>query len=206
MPSPPLTPEQWFAALVLSLSQAVGARTGWDRILHPLIGPIIDRLRGIKQSFARLAATIRAGTYVPRRFNGRRPPANPRPRPPNRLPQKFGWLLPLLPHAAASGSQLQYLFGDPEMVALMAAAPAALRRPLRSLCRMLAVRPPEILALPKKKPPKPRKAKPPRAAREAFVDPRPPTPADAPAWMRVALPRGERWTLTRMCGPKKNRA
>ncbi len=59
------------------------------------------------------------------------------------------------------GSQLQFLFAEPEMAALLAAAPAAMRRPLRSLCRMLGVEPPPILALPPRA--RPKQAQPPQA-------------------------------------------
>ena len=83
--------------------------------------------------------------------------------PSNPLPQKFGWLLKLVPEAVGYRSQLENLLRDPEMAALLAAAPTAMRRPLRSLCRMLGLPPPEILALPPRpKPPPP----PPRAKRE----------------------------------------
>jgi len=53
-----------------------------------------------------------------------------------------------VPETAVYRSQLQFLFADPEMAALMAAAPAAIGRPLCSLCRMLGVLPPKILAPP----------------------------------------------------------
>jgi hypothetical protein len=58
---------------------------------------------------------------------------------------------------------LETLLRDPEMVALMAAAPASAARLIRPLCWMLRVEPPEILALPPRprrvqnKPPKPPK-------------------------------------------------
>jgi hypothetical protein len=47
---------------------------------------------------------------------------------------------------------LDGLLHDPEMVALMQAAPAAMGRPIRSLCRMLGVHPPPAVALPRRKP------------------------------------------------------
>src|SRR5579859_4017940 len=126
----------------------------WGRLERPLALLILDRIRGIAQRFARLATRIGAGKYMPRR-----PAAAPRrrtaPRPcrPNPLPQGFAWLIKLVPEAAVYGSQLQFLFADPEMAALLEAAPASLRRPLRSLCRMLGVTPPPILAPPPPVPP-----------------------------------------------------
>jgi hypothetical protein len=148
----------------------------WGKLARPLGLLIMNRIREIKQRFARLAARIAAGTYVPRRSTTRRRLAEPKPRQPNPLPDDFAWLIKLVPETAAFGSQLQLLFADPEMAALMAAAPAAMRRPLRSLCRMLGVAPPPVLALPAK-PRAPRK--PPRAAPQA-----PPPRPQPPEWLR----------------------
>jgi hypothetical protein len=54
-------------------------------------------------------------------------------------PRRFGWLVRLASyHAAGYGSQLQTVLGQPEMVALLMAAPQA-ERILRPVCRMLAV-------------------------------------------------------------------
>jgi hypothetical protein len=147
VPTPP-APAERFATLLLRLSHAVAARSGGGLLSFALIALIVTRIRTIKQLFAGLAARIQAGTYQPRRFAPRRT-APGRPPPVDKLPKTFGWLLPLVPDAAAFGAQLQALLGDPEMAALIAAAPEAMRRPLRSLCRMLAVLPPPILARPK---------------------------------------------------------
>jgi len=55
------------------------------------------------------------------------------------LPRRFGWLVRAASyHAAGYGSQLQTVLGQPEMVALLMAAPQA-ERILRPVCRMLAV-------------------------------------------------------------------
>jgi len=70
-----------------------------------------------------------------------------------------------VPEAAASASQLRHLFTDPEMMALLAAAPTATLRPLRSLCRMLDVE------LPIPKPPRPARPKPPAKAAPARKPP-----------------------------------
>jgi hypothetical protein len=95
----------------------------------------------------------------------------------------------LLPPTNAYASQLEYLLRDPEMAALVAAAPASLGRPLRSLCRMLGLTPPPILA----PPPRPAKPKPAPAAPKP---PKPPPPPDWPGyrvpsahWPRGVLPR-----------------
>jgi hypothetical protein len=128
----------------------------------PLLTLLWDRLRRLAQRFAALAARAQAGTLRP----PRRRTAKPRQRPPNpnRLPQGFGWLVRLVQETACQGSQLNHLLQtDPEMQALLKAAPQAARL-LRPLCRMLAVRPdPGIIPpLPKRPPRKPRgQAKPP---------------------------------------------
>ena len=111
---------------------------------------ILERIKGINQRFARLAARVVAGRYAPRHraLAPGRAQANPSQRR-TKLPQSVGWLLKLVPEAVAYRAQLEHLFRNPEMVALMHAAPAPLRRPLRSLCRMLGVTPPPILATPR---------------------------------------------------------
>jgi hypothetical protein len=53
-----------------------------------------------------------------------------------------------VPEAVGYRSQLEAPFRDPAMAAPMAAAPASLSRPLRSLCRMPGLRPPPILVVP----------------------------------------------------------
>ena len=203
-PTPPPTPAERFADILWYLAQAVAAQTGWGLSLS-LIALIITRIRETKQAFARLAARIAAGTYAPRRRSGPpRPPAVRKPRPPpNPLLRKFGWLLPLVPPAVVFGGQLDSLLRDPEMAALLAAAPVSLRRPLRSLCWMLRVEPPKILARPAR-PARPRTPRPPRPRREPLPPYRPPTPPDAPAWMQNWPPSRTRWfSRTRSRSPPR---
>ncbi len=177
MSNPPRTPAECFATIILWLGRAVDGPSMWGHFSRPLALLILDRIRTINQAFARLAARIGAGTYIARRpADTPRQRAGPHPRKKNPLPQTFAWLVKLLPETAAYGSQLNHLFADPEMAALMAAAPAAMRRPLRSLCRMLGVDPPKVLALPPPPPrPKPeRKPKPPRHDRDPGFSPKRP--------------------------------
>jgi hypothetical protein len=61
-----------------------------------------------------------------------------------RLPRRPGWLRAVSLDTVAAGSQLQHLLNDPEMLALLDAAPGLVRL-LRPLCRMLAVRLPAHL-------------------------------------------------------------
>ena len=161
MPNPQPTAAERFARFLLHLIQGVAARSGAG-LPFPLIALIGTRIRLIKQSIARLAARVAGGTYAPRRSGPRRGSESPKPRQPSKLPQKFGWLLPLVPDAVVWRSQLERLFQDPEVVALLAAAPASLGRPLRSLCWMLCLRPPDILAPPPRA--RPAKAAPPPVA------------------------------------------
>jgi hypothetical protein len=147
MPTPPRSPAERFAAILLCLGQAVGKRTGWG--LHSwVIALITDRLRGIKQRFGRLAALMREGRYVLRR--------------------------------RASGPR-----------------PKTAGRPLRSLCRMLGIRPPPPVALPakprKKRVPRPKVPEPPL---------HPPHPPGTPEWLRT-MPGVKPWPLSRMLGRRR---
>ena len=192
--TPTLTAAERFASILQYLAQAVVTRSAFG-LSQVLIALIVTRIRDAKQAFARLAARIDAGTYAPRRRSSTppRPPAVQKPRPPpNPLARKFGWLLPLVPGAVVFRGQLETLLRDPEMAALLAAAPVSLRRPLRSLCWMLRVEPPKILARPAR-PAQPRKPRPPRPRREPLPPYRPPTPPDAPAWMQNWPPSRTRW-------------
>ena len=173
---PPLSPAQKFAAIILWLGRAVVARGGGDRLSAPLIALVIDRIREINQRVARLAARVAGGRYTPRRSAARRPATIRRPRRPGALPRHFGWLLPLVPEAVGYRSQLDHLLRDPEMLALIEAAPTAMRRPLRSLCWMLRLRPPPVLAPPALAPPAAR-----LAAKRALPPPPPPRARTVPA-------------------------
>ena len=189
MPHPPSVPVERFATMIAWLGNAVAAMGGGDRLGNLLICQIIERLRVIKQRFVGLAARIQAGRYKFRVVTApHRGAAKPRPADP--LPKKFGWLLPMVPDAVCYRSQFEWLLRDAEMVALVQAAPASMRRPLRSLCHILGLRPPEILALPKKPRPPP-KPKTPAAAPEPPPEPRVPPP-ELPEWirrMRRSLPQ-----------------
>jgi hypothetical protein len=157
MNTPPLRPAaERFAVLLQYVSEAVSKRTGWA-LTHLLIGLIVMRLQRIKRRFLRLAARIAAGTYKPRAPR-EKTPDQPRPAPPrDKLPRNFGWLRALIiPETVMFAGMLDGLLHDPEMVALMQAAPAAMGRPIRSLCRMLGVQTPPAVALPPRRKPAPR--------------------------------------------------
>ena len=165
MPSPPPTPAENFAALLTGLSRAVAAMSGGDRLSYFLIGLIIERIRPIKQAFARLVAGLAAGTFSPRRYAPRRKPTQRRPRGESPLGLKFGWLRPLVPDINGFRAQLENLLRDPEMAALIATAPATLSRPIRSACWMLGLRPPPLLKTPPRANPTPQP--PPRKTRKS---------------------------------------
>jgi hypothetical protein len=165
VPSPSPTPAENFATLLTWLGRAVVAMMGGERLPLQVIALIIDRLRRGNQLFARIAARVRDGRYRPRQGVAAPRPGQ-KPPPPNKLPQTFGWLLKLVPEAVQYRGQLEHLLRDPEMAALLAAAPVPMARALRPLCRMLGLAPPDILApppraRPRTRPPKPERPPPP---------------------------------------------
>jgi hypothetical protein len=89
------------------------------------------------------------------------------------LPKRFGWLVIAGGHRAAGfGSQLRAVLAEPEMTALLAASPEAVRI-LRPLCRALAVELPCFADTPRA--PRPTRPRKPRPRPEPF---------------RIPLPRG----------------
>jgi hypothetical protein len=173
-----------FGLIIGGLCAAVAKRIAADRTSGPLILLTVARLRHLLARFTKLAARAEAGKLRPPRQEAPlrprrvRPPAaarsgeasppggpppghqNPDPTPPRQperlLPRKFGWLIRFVPYEAACfGSQLQHQFSQPEMTALIEAAPQAAGRILRPLCWMLQIDLPPALRLPRKpKPPK----------------------------------------------------
>ncbi|HEX3348408.1 MAG TPA: hypothetical protein VHS58_09960 [Acetobacteraceae bacterium] len=157
---PPYPPDAIgrFAWIMRALRDAVAARHRF--IPQALLFLIHARLGGIAQRFAATAAKVQAGTLRPPR--PRATPRKPSARQPyERLPRRFGWLVALVPgDAVGFGLNLVQLLGEPEMQALLKAAPQ-LSRILRPLCRMLAAQPsPDLLPPP---PPRVRKPRPRRA-------------------------------------------
>jgi hypothetical protein len=98
---------------MLWLGRAVDTRSMWGQLARPLGLLIQNRIRDIKLRFARLAARVAAGTYVPRRpATAPRKPTVRGPRTPNPLPHRAAWLLGLVPDAAGYRAQLETLFRD----------------------------------------------------------------------------------------------
>jgi hypothetical protein len=77
-------------------------------------------------------------------------------------------------------NMIERMLGDPEIKALLEAAPAAMGRPIRSLCWMLGIDPPAILA----RPPRPRRPRPKKEKPAPFPPYKPPYHPDMPAWLR----------------------
>ena len=175
--APPRTPAECFAIILQWLGRAVDAQSVGRRLAAPLIVLLLDRIRGMNQRFARLAARIATGRFVARRTGPRRKRAAAQPRRKNPLPQKFGWLLAQAPETAGYRAQLDHLMRDPAMAALMQAAPGPMARILRPLCWMLHLKPPPVLAPPRRAAPlAPARAITPRAPKPAPPSTSPPTP------------------------------
>ncbi len=191
-PAPP-SPADRLALIIEGLRRAVAAQIAGRRLAGPFIILICSRLGRLAGRFTRLAARVSAGTAGPRRRAASRQPSK-RPRPAyQRLPRRFAWLLPLVPgEAAAYGSQLQHLLADPEMAALIAAAPQA-GRILRPLCRMLGVRLPPSLRQPSLRQPGPREPN--------LRQPPPPAPPATPPRSRRPAPGPAPLPPPHACGP-----
>jgi hypothetical protein len=178
-PAPPVA--ERVARMMRALHEAVAAqRLGgllWGNIPVPLMQLIIARITAIRDRFTRLASRVVAGNYVPRRFAPRRQPVVHKPRQPSPF-QRRGWLDALLPGAVAAPYRggLLALFQEPEMVALIQAAPGPMARILRPLCWMLKLKPPEILANPRR----PAGAPPPPPPPRYQPPPPPPPPLPGP--------------------------
>ena len=160
----PPTPTERFSGILNWLVRAVDSRGHTGQLARPLVALIVHRLILMRQAIARAIARMATGKMTPRKSGGPRP--GRRAGTPNRFPTSPAWLIKLVPETAAGAWQLRSLLTDPEVLALLAAAPATMLRPLRSLCRMLDVEPPI--------PPPPRPARPKKPA--ATGNPRPPAP------------------------------
>ena len=145
-PPPPLDLPGRLEQVLDNLIKAAAAHASRNWVMAPLVMLLGPYLRRVLRRFASLSARLRAGPIVTR-------PARPRPAKTAehemesvrkaRLPGSFGWLLRMLRHEAAGvGLQLRHMLtNDPEMVALMAAAPGQAGRIFRPLCRMLGMEP-----------------------------------------------------------------
>lgn len=128
------------------ISGLCGALGRWR--LRGLLGQMLmmamyRRLRDVGGKMERLAARFAAGRLWRRgavvRAVGQAEAAVSACQPVRVWPCRFGWLVRLAASEAAGyGAQLRFVLGQPEMVALLIAAPQAARL-LQPICRMLAV-------------------------------------------------------------------
>ena len=163
-PAPGPSLSQRLTLVVQALRAAIAAHAARDRAtvaLAWLVWPYLNRLAA---RFAALAARVQAGKLAAAPTTRLRAAPEvlrlqvPRLRPPT-LPQGFAWLARLAPSILPLRSQVCHLLGDPELAALLAAAPGA-GRILRPLCRMLGIEagpdfPPALFGLPDPPPPDP---------------------------------------------------
>jgi len=143
----------------------LAGRVSWTTLSPLLVARVCKRFRLIKWRFERIEALVSKGEYKPRRRSihssggARKPP----PPPPDPRMRKFGWLEQVLPDVAMLRGGFLSQLRDPRMVALIEAAPVALIPPLRSICWMLKLKPPPLLALPKRPAPSAEPPSPPAA-------------------------------------------
>jgi len=155
---PTPTPIERFSAVINFLFMAVdshriGNQGGWIPV--PLMILIQMRFYHIRHRFRCLAERILAGRIYRRTPSARRRSGGPQPGRKNPLPTRSLWLTRLIRmEAAAAAWQVRSLLADPEMTALMAAAPGPMWRAIRPLCWMLGVEKPAILVRPKVTPPR----------------------------------------------------
>jgi hypothetical protein len=124
-----------------------------------LYGLMVRRIAQTRDRLIRLAARLQAGwTYQPKPYAPRHPPAGPR-REPNPLTTGSHWLFRSVPGPAsgAANAALNNLLAEPEIAAVLAAAPKPAWRILRSVCWMLGVEKPQVLAKLDPRAPKPGK-------------------------------------------------
>jgi hypothetical protein len=187
-----------FTCLIEGLFKDVSAvpslEWGWVEI--PLIKLLWRRLRRMSRLFASVLAQYHAGTLpkagtLPAAGSARRraAPARPTaashpadgPRPQDDA-RRYGWVLHITYAAMLRRFDLIEMLDDPDMPALLATAPQ-LGRVLRPLCRMLALKLPDMLRLPRR--PRRRVEKNPPAPDWLVNEPGAELRADGSVWMRL---------------------
>lgn len=175
-------------ALTIAALLAFVARLGpHHRILAPILYPLLRRIARARTIFALYMRRAAAGNPQP-------PPRKPRPadtsppraprRPTPHFPTRHGWLRHALrqhPQAHNIGAwrgQIEHLFADPTLAALIAATPS-LDRALNPLRRLLGLGepPPPRPRAPRK--PRPARPAPPQASLPPFSPPNRLTPRNA---------------------------
>jgi hypothetical protein len=178
-PAPtPLPIAERLGVLLYHIGVTLAGRVSWTTLSPLLVARVCKRFRLIKWRFERIEALVSKGEYKPRRRSATASPGarKPPPPPPDPRMRQFGWLEQVLPDAAMRRGNFLALLRDPQMVALIEAAPVPLVRPLRSICWMLKLKPPPILALP----PRPKKPRPSMPPPEPAAAPEPLSPRRLP--------------------------
>ncbi len=155
--------------LILHGLRAAMGMWRWDAALTVLF---YNRSGQIVAKIERMLLRFRAGRLwrVTRREGGQRRQASIASRGPA-LPRKFGWAIQAGKHQAVIyGLHLRQLLDEPDMAAMLEAAPQA-KRVLRPLLRALSVELPWTVTPPR--PPKPRKPRAPRPKPEPYKTPLP---------------------------------
>jgi hypothetical protein len=178
--------------MMARLTMAVWPRIAWGGITQQALRLIAGHLFPIRDILRRTVERIEKGTYRPRRSSPRKPPTPtdrpPRPpKPPDTIEKKVGWMLPLAPQVRFFRGHVEALLKEPDTLALLAAAAPTLRRPIRSLCWSLKLKPPAVLARPRR-PPRPEPAPPPKTARTPVPEPPAGRRSDRPRRHQAAGP------------------
>ena len=193
METPALTPANRFNSIIerLFCDLATVATNPWSRLAPAelvLIKLIWRRLRRMTRRFADILAHLRAGTLAqPEPRTASAPAATPRasgPRP-QQPSQRLGWVIYAVSWFIWNRHyELAEMLEDPETATLVADAPQ-LGGVLRPLCRMLKVKQPAWLRLPRK--PRRRVAKPPPPPPPDWLlaEPGAELRADGTVWMRM---------------------
>ena len=203
--APPDPPALRFAGIIATLLAMVGARVArpWKPgLAGPLTLAIAIRLQRIRNRLTRFAARWAAGTLTPPRPRTRPAAARRRGTTPGpwdhlpKLPRGRLWLVRLVPGIGVGATYLRILLDDPEMAAMMRAAPQ-IGRTLRPFWHMLSGEPlPPLLQRPKPAPappPPPATADRPPPAKPACAKPAHPEPSLPPRKLpapEVARPAG----------------
>jgi hypothetical protein len=192
-----------FTSLVEGLMNDVQAEVRWAWVPIPLIKLFWRRLRRMKARFASIMARFNAGTLpapgsarrdpapdppaeVPSPGDASNPPAEPPPAagpPPLELPRYPGWVIRTICGTNLRQFELEDILEDPETPAYVADLPQ-LGGMLRAMCRMLGVKKPPWLRLP-------RRPRPPRPSRRRVIPPAPDWAINAPG--AILKPDGTVW-------------
>jgi len=182
-----------FNSLIDWLMNDVAGSVVWGWIPLPAIKLLWRRLRRLRCRFNSIVARFEAGTLPAAESAVRR--VEPDPGAPDRpaaapraleLPQRVGWVLQMISGALIPGYELEVMLESAGMAALVAEAPQ-LGGVLRPMCRMLAVKPPAWLRLPRRA--RPMVEKFPPAPEWLVAEPGAMLRPDGTVWMRFGASR-----------------